>query len=67
MYTKGGYKVFVGKDASKALGKSSLKVEDCVSDYSGLNEEEMKTLDQWLVHFTKKYNIVGQVDQRNKL
>ncbi len=42
MYAPGqGYSVFAGKDASKALGKSSLKVEDCVADYSELNQEEV--------------------------
>ncbi|KAF9364713.1 hypothetical protein BGX34_000670 [Mortierella sp. NVP85] len=41
MYGPGGnYRVFAGKDASKALAKSSLKLEDCVPDVSELNEEE---------------------------
>lgn len=30
------------------LGKSSLKPEDAVSDYSTLTEEEMKVLDDWV-------------------
>lgn len=52
MYVPGkGYHVFAGKDASRALGKSSLKVEDCVADYSGLTEDEMKTLDKWEGHY----------------
>ncbi|KAF9208638.1 hypothetical protein BGZ49_008206 [Haplosporangium sp. Z 27] len=56
----GGYHCFAGKDASKALGKSSLKVEDCVADYSELNETERKTLDDWYVFFEKRYAIVGK-------
>lgn len=60
-----GYHVFVGKDASRALGKSSLKPEDTdpkVSwDWSTLNEKQMKTLDDWYTFFSKRYNVVGKV------
>lgn len=41
------YNLFAGKDASKALGMSSLKEEDAVSDYSGLSEADLKTLNDW--------------------
>ncbi|KAJ3096150.1 hypothetical protein HDU97_006182 [Phlyctochytrium planicorne] len=62
MYEPGqGYSVFAGKDASKALGMSSLKPEDCIADFSGLNAEEMQTLDKWHAHYQKKYPIVGRV------
>ncbi|RUP45257.1 cytochrome b5 [Jimgerdemannia flammicorona] len=56
-----GYSVFAGKDASRALGMSSLKPEHCVADYSTLDEKELKVLDDWLTFFTKRYNIVGKV------
>lgn len=60
-----GYHVFVGKDASRALGKSSLKPEDTdpkISwDYSVLNEKEMKVLDDWYTFFSKRYNVVGKI------
>ncbi|KAI8881625.1 cytochrome b5 [Backusella circina FSU 941] len=56
-----GYNVFTGKDSSKALGKSSLKIEDCVADYSDLTEKELQTLDEWHAFFSKRYNIVGKV------
>lgn len=45
--------VFAGKDASRALGMSSLKAEDAVSDYSTLTEAELIVLDDWLKYFTK--------------
>ncbi|KAI9000371.1 cytochrome b5-like heme/steroid binding domain-containing protein, partial [Hyaloraphidium curvatum] len=55
MYTPGkGYSVFAGKDASRALGKSSLKPEDCVPDTTGLDEEELQTLEKWEAHYRKK-------------
>ncbi|KAI5474664.1 cytochrome b5 [Pseudohyphozyma bogoriensis] len=57
----GGYHVFAGKDGSRGLGKSSLKPEDAVPDYSVLNESESGVLDDWVKYFTKRYNIVGKV------
>ncbi|KAI0342385.1 progesterone binding protein [Trametopsis cervina] len=57
----GSYHLFSGKDASKALGKSSLKPEDASPDYSDLPEEEMKVLNDWHEFFLKRYNVVGKV------
>ena len=52
VYGKGGsYNLFAGKDASKALGMSSLKPEDAISDYSTLPENERKVLDEWYSFF----------------
>jgi membrane-associated progesterone receptor component len=45
----------------QALGKSSLKPEDCIADYSGLDAKELEVLDQWHAFFSKRYNIVGKV------
>ena len=45
------YNVFAGKDGSKGLGMSSLKPQDAVADYKGLDEKEMKTLDEWYEFF----------------
>ncbi|ORX89160.1 cytochrome b5 [Basidiobolus meristosporus CBS 931.73] len=58
-----GYHVFAGKDASKALGMSSLKAEDCTADYSSLNDKQRETLDGWYKFFMKRYSIVGRVTQ----
>lgn len=48
-----GYNVFAGRDASKALGKSSMKAEDLSADYSELTEWELKVLDDWVAYYTK--------------
>lgn len=56
-----GYHVFVGKDASRALAKSSLKPEDAVSDYSDLPENELKVLEDWYLFFSQRYNVVGTI------
>jgi len=62
VYGRGkSYNLFAGKDASKALGMSSLKPEDAVSDYSALPEGERKVLDDWYSFFEKRYNIAGKV------
>ncbi|KAJ7073037.1 cytochrome b5 [Mycena amicta] len=55
------YNIFAGKDASKGLGMSSLKDDDALPDYSGLDEKDMKVLDDWYTFFIKRYNIVGKV------
>lgn len=39
------------QDGSRGLGMSSLKPEDAVSDYSTLDEAQMKTLNDWVSSF----------------
>lgn len=56
-----GYHVFVGKDASRGLAKSSLKPEDAVADYSDLTDKQKGVLDDWHSFFSQRYNIVGRV------
>lgn len=52
-YGKGkSYNLFAGKDASRALGMSSLKEEDAVSDYSTLSAADLKTLNDWFDFFS---------------
>ncbi|KAL9715556.1 hypothetical protein Ac2012v2_002216 [Leucoagaricus gongylophorus] len=46
------YNIFAGKDGSRGLGKSSLKIEDAVADYSTLSTEEQKVLDDWHSFFS---------------
>jgi membrane-associated progesterone receptor component len=48
-----GYNIFAGRDASKALAKSSMKPEDLSADYSELADSELKVLDDWLAYYTK--------------
>ena len=46
------YNIFAGKDGSRGLGKSSLKIEDAVADYSTLGDPEKKVLDDWHSFFS---------------
>jgi len=55
------YLVFTGKDSSRALAKSSLKVEDCRPEWEDLDDKEKQVLDDWYTFFSKRYNIVGRV------
>jgi membrane-associated progesterone receptor component len=58
VYGKGkSYNLFAGKDASKALGMSSLKPEDAVSDYSALPENERNVLEEWYLFFEYVYHL----------
>ena len=54
--------VFAGKDGSRALARSSLKLEDCSPEYEDLDDKEKKVLDDWFAFFRKRYNIVGRVE-----
>ncbi|KAJ5144067.1 Cytochrome b5 [Penicillium bovifimosum] len=58
----GQYRVFAGKDASRALASSSLKPEDCVPEWYDLPDKEKTVLDEWFTFFSKRYNIVGKVE-----
>lgn len=54
--------VFAGKDASRALGQSSLKPEECRPDWSDLSDQHKKVLNDWFTFFSKRYNIKGKVE-----
>ena len=49
---RGPYHSFSGKDASRALGKSSLKEEDLVADCSTLDQQQLKVLEEWYTFFS---------------
>ena len=53
--------VFAGKDASRALAKTSLKAEDCVPEWEDLDEKEIGCMNDWFSFFEQRYNIVGKV------
>ena len=53
--------VFAGKDASRALAQSSLKPEDCTPEWEDLPDKEKGVLKDWFTFFSKRYNIVGKV------
>lgn len=57
--------VFAGKDPSRALATSSLKAEDCVPEWSDLEDKHKTVLDEWYTFFSKRYNIVGKVSLSN--
>lgn len=54
--------VFAGKDASRALGKTSTKLEDVSPNWQDLDDKEKGTLNDWVTFFSKRYNIVGVVE-----
>jgi hypothetical protein len=54
--------VFAGKDASRALGKTSTKFEDVSSEWKDLSDKDKGTLNDWVTFFSKRYNVVGVVE-----
>ncbi len=57
------FPVFAGKDASRALAQSSLKPEECRPEWEDLPDKEKGVLRDWFTFFSKRYNIVGKVQQ----
>lgn len=53
--------VFAGKDASRALAKTSTKPEDVSPEWRDLDDKEKGTLNDWNTFFSKRYNVVGVV------
>jgi len=53
--------VFAGKDASRALAKTSTKAEDAVPNWQDLPDKEKGVLNDWITFFSKRYNVVGIV------
>ena len=51
--------VFAGKDASRALAKTSTKAEDVRPEWQDLDDKEKQTLDDWITFFTNRYNVIG--------
>lgn len=65
MYAPGkGYHIFAGKDGSRGLGMSSLKVEDAVSDWSTLTDKEKGVLNDWVRISARAAFVVHLTDQR---
>ncbi|KAI1165615.1 cytochrome b5-like heme/steroid binding domain-containing protein [Nemania serpens] len=62
MYEVGGsYHVFVGRDASRALAKTSTKPDDVQPEWKDLDDKEKGVLNDWITFFSKRYNVVGVV------
>ncbi|GIZ39782.1 putative steroid-binding protein 3 [Cercospora beticola] len=59
---EGSYKVFAGKDASRALAQSSLKEDQCRPDWYDLTDDQKKVLNDWFTFFSKRYNVKGKVE-----
>lgn len=59
--------VFAGKDASRALGKTSTKEEDVSPEWKDLSDKEKGVLNDWVKFFSNRYNIVGVVEGAKNL
>ncbi|KAK2615406.1 hypothetical protein N8I77_002164 [Diaporthe amygdali] len=63
MYAPGNsYNVFAGKDASRALGKTSTNPDDVLPEWKDLSDKEKGTLNDWIKFFSNRYNVVGVVE-----
>ena len=62
-----GTPVFVGKDASRALAKTSTDRADVKPEWQDLGDKEKGTLNDWVTFFSKRYNVVGIVQGATNL
>lgn len=53
--------MFSGKDASRALAKTSVVPADVKPEWEDLDDKEKGVLNDWYTFFSKRYNIVGKV------
>ena len=61
------YPVFAGKDASRALAKTSTNPEHVKPEWKDLDDKEKETLNDWITFFSKRYNVVGIVQGATNL
>lgn len=56
----GGYHLFAGHNAQRALALMSLKPEDVVNtSLDGLDPKDLKILDEWIEKYYQKYPLIG--------
>ena len=60
-FSGGSYHVFAGRECARALALMKLESEFCNDDLEGLEEKNLKILDDWIKRFSDKYTIVGKV------
>lgn len=61
-YGPGGpYGMFAGKDCTRALAKLAFDAELFTGDLSGLDQEELGRLEEWIETFEAKYRRVGRL------
>jgi len=53
------YHCFVGKDSSRSLAKMQINDLEANASWRNLNEEHMKTLQEWRDKYQSKYPVVG--------
>ncbi|KAL0489582.1 steroid-binding protein [Acrasis kona] len=60
---EGAYGLFSGKEATRGLAKSSLKVEDLqpFGSKEGLTAGQLRTLADWEEYYKERYQIMGHV------
>jgi len=60
----GGYHLFAGKNAQRALALMSLKHEDVDNtEISDLKESDIKILDDWISKYFDKYTMIGHLEK----
>ena len=55
----GGYHFFAGKDASRAFVSGDFTPEGLTADVSGLTDDELLSISDWMTFYERDYQFVG--------
>ncbi|CAF3770421.1 unnamed protein product [Adineta steineri] len=59
--SSGSYKFYTGRDASRSFHTGKTSDEDLTDDLSGLNDEAIAGIYQWLTFYEKQYSKIGKL------
>ncbi|UJR26163.1 hypothetical protein I4U23_007507 [Adineta vaga] len=57
----GSYKFYTGRDASRSFHTGKSSEEDLVDDLTGLNDEAISSIYDWLTFYQKQYPQIGKL------
>ncbi|CAF0750553.1 unnamed protein product [Didymodactylos carnosus] len=57
----GSYRLFVGRDASRSFNTGDMSEQGLSDDLTGLNDEDISSVYEWLQFYYKDYSFIGKL------